>query len=256
MKRWLIYFILLLQCFFAACATAAPQIPPKPTAAAGIYVQDYAQVLSAEDKRRLLSIGQELDNKTTAQLAVVTVKTLDGQPIEDYALAILREWGIGSKEKNNGALIVVAVQDRRSRIEVGYGLEGLLTDGLTGRIQDQAMIPYFRKGNYAAGIVNGYAVTASLIAKDAGVQLTSINSEQIAVPAKTTNNTDQEYPFWLKLLIGAGIVLLLIIDNLFLGGVLTQMLFFMFLRGRGGGGGRGGFGGGGSGGGGGSSRSW
>lgn len=255
MKRWLIYFILLLQCFFAACATAAPQIPPKPTTAAGIYVQDYAQVLSAEDKSRLLSIGQELDNKTTAQLAVVTVKTLDGQPIEDYALSILREWGIGSKEKNNGALIVVAVQDRRSRIEVGYGLEGLLTDGLTGRIQDQAMIPYFRKGNYAAGIVNGYAVTASLIAKDAGVQLTSINSEQIAVPAKTTNNTDQEYPFWLKLLIGAGIVLLLIIDNLFLGGVLTQMLFFMFLRGRGGGGGRGGFGGG-SGGGGGSSRSW
>lgn len=255
MKRWLIYFILLLQCFFAACATAAPQIPPKPTAAAGIYVQDYAQVLSAEDKRRLLSIGQELDDKTTAQLAVVTVKTLDGHPIEDYALSILREWGIGSKEKNNGALIVVAVQDRRSRIEVGYGLEGLLTDGLTGRIQDQAMIPYFRKGNYAAGIVNGYAVTASLIAKDAGVQLTSINSEQIAVPAKTTNNTDQEYPFWLKLLIGAGIVLLLIIDNLFLGGVLTQMLFFMFLRGRGGGGGRGGFGGG-SGGGGGSSRSW
>lgn len=255
MKRWLIYFILLLQCFFAACATAAPQIPPKPTAAAGIYVQDYAQVLSAEDKHRLLSIGQELDNKTTAQLAVVTVKTLDGQPIEDYALSILREWGIGSKEKNNGALIVVAVQDRRSRIEVGYGLEGLLSDGLTGRIQDQAMIPYFRKGNYAAGIVNGYAVTASLIAKDAGVQLTSINSEQIAVPAKTTNNTDQEYPFWLKLLIGAGIVLLLIIDNLFLGGVLTQMLFFMFLRGRGGGGGRGGFGGG-SGGGGGSSRSW
>lgn len=255
MKRWLIYFILLLQCFFAACATAAPQIPPKPTAAAGIYVQDYAQVLSAEDKSRLLSIGQELDNKTTAQLAVVTVKTLDGQPIEDYALSILREWGIGSKEKNNGALIVVAVQDRRSRIEVGYGLEGLLTDGLTGRIQDQAMIPYFRKGNYAAGIVNGYAVTASLIAKDAGVQLTSINSEQIAVPAKTTNNTDQEYPFWLKLLIGAGIVLLLIIDNIFLGGVLTQILFFMFLRGRGGGGGRGGFGGG-SGGGGGSSRSW
>lgn len=255
MKRWLIYFILLLQCFFAACVTAAPQIPPKPTAAAGIYVQDYAQVLSAEDKRKLLNIGQELDNKTTAQLAVVTVKNLDGQPIEDYALSILREWGIGSKEKNNGALIVVAVQDRRSRIEVGYGLEGLLPDGLTGRIQDQAMIPYFRKGNYAAGIVNGYAVTASLIAKDAGVQLTSINSEQIAVPAKTTNSTDQEYPFWLKLLIGAGIVLLLIIDNLFLGGVLTQMLFFMFLRGRGGGGGRGGFGGG-SGGGGGSSRSW
>ena len=259
MKRWLIYFILLLQCFFAACAAAAPQIPPRPTAAEGIYVQDYAKVLSADDRRRLLNIGQELDSKTTAQLAVVTVNTLDGQPIEDYALSILRQWGIGSKEKNNGALIVVAVQDRRSRIEVGYGLEGLLTDGLTGRIQDQAMLPYFRKGNYAAGIVNGYAVTAALIAKEAGVQLAALNSEQSTVPRQTSSEA-QEYPSWLKLLLGAGIVLLLIIDNLFLGGVITQMLLLMFLRGRGRGGGgfgggRGGFGGG-SGGGGGSSRSW
>ncbi len=258
MKRWLIYFILLLQCFFAACAAAAPQIPPKPTAADGIYVQDYANVLSADDRRRLLGIGQELDARTTAQLAVVTVKSLEGQSIEDYALAILRNWGIGSRKKNNGALIVVAVQDRRSRIEVGYGLEGLLTDGLTGRIQEQAMLPYFRKGNYAAGIVNGYATTAAIIARDAGIQLETLSSaaNRTQQPADSDN---QEYPLWLKLLLGAGIVILLIIDNVFLGGVITQMLLLMFLRGRGGGGGfgggRGGFGGG-SGGGGGSSRSW
>lgn len=258
MKRWLIYFILLLQCFFAACASAAPQIPPKPAAADGIYVQDYANVLSADDRRRLLNIGQELDARTTAQLAVVTVKSLEGQPIEDYALAILRQWGIGSREKNNGALIVVAVQDRRSRIEVGYGLEGLLNDGLTGRIQDQTMLPYFRKGNYAAGIVNGYANTAAIIAKDAGVQLETLSSAQSRTPQQNTGES-REYPFWLKLLLGAGIVVLLIIDNVFLGGVITQMLLLLFLRGRGGGGGRGGFGGGfggGSGGGGGSSRSW
>ena len=83
----------------------------------------------------MLSLGAELDNKTTAQLTVLTINTLDGEPIEDYALEVLRQWGIGSKEQNNGALIVVAVKDRRSRIEVGYGLEGSLPDGLTGRIQ-------------------------------------------------------------------------------------------------------------------------
>ena len=96
-----------------------------------------------------------LTTKSTAQLAVLTINTLDGEPIEDYALEVLRQWGIGSKEQNNGALIVVAVKDRRSRIEVGYGLEGSLPDGLTGRIQDQYMIPYFKDGNYSKGIFAG-----------------------------------------------------------------------------------------------------
>lgn len=251
MKRWLIYFILLLQCFFAACASAQADIPPKPTAAQGIYVQDYAGVLSSADKQKILQLGQELDNKTTAQIAVLTVNTLNGQPIEDYSLAVLRKWGIGNKQKNNGALIVVAVKDRQSRIEVGYGLEGTLPDGLTGRIQDETMIPYFKKGNYAAGITNGYAATASVVAKAEGVQLSGVTAYQ---GGAQTASADEDYPLWLKLLIGAGIVALLIIDNLFLGGFITQMLFFALLRGRNNGGG-GGFGGG-SGGGGGSSRHW
>ena len=251
MKRWLIYFILILQCFLTAYAAAAPQIPPRPSAADGIYAQDYAHVLSEADKKQLLNLGQELDNKTTAQLAVITIDTLGGQSIEDYSLAVLRQWGIGSREKNNGALIVVAVRDRRSRIEVGYGLEGVINDGLAGRIQDQYMLPYFRKGDYAAGIVSGYANTAALIAKSANIKLDGLTSYQGGAQQRT--DSDDSYPLWLKLLIGAGIVIVLIIDNLFLGGFITQMLFFMFLRGRGGG--RGGFGGG-SGGGGGSSRSW
>lgn len=250
MKRWLIYFILLLQCFFAAYASAEMQLPPKPTAAQGIYVQDYAKVLSAADKQKILNLGQELDDKTTAQIAVLTVDTLHGYPIEDYSLAVLRSWGIGSKEKNNGALIVVAVKDRQSRIEVGYGLEGVLPDGLTGRIQDQTMIPYFKEDRYAAGIVNGYANTAAIVAKSANVKLEGLTNYKGGTQAAPA----EEYPLWLKLLIAAGVIGLLIIDNVFLGGVITQMLFFFLLRGRGGGGG-GGFGGG-SGGGGGSSRHW
>ena len=155
MKRFIICLLLILQTFFAAYAGAAPAIPPRPAAGSGIYVQDNAGVISEEDKQQMLSLGAELDNKTTAQLAVLTINTLDGEPIEDYALEVLRQWGIGSKEQNNGALIVVAVKDRRSRIEVGYGLEGSLPDGLTGRIQDQYMIPYFKDGNYSQGYFAG-----------------------------------------------------------------------------------------------------
>ena len=147
------------------------QIPPKPATSSGIYVQDNAGVFSAPVYSYLQSLGRQLDQKTTAQLVVVTVPSLKGAPLEDYSLQILRQWGIGSKEKNNGVLMLISTGDRKSRIEVGYGLEGALTDGLTGQIQDQYMIPYFRKGNYEEGIARGYEALALRIAKEYNVQL-------------------------------------------------------------------------------------
>ena len=147
------------------------QIPPKPPASSGIYVQDYAGVISAPVRSYLQDLGRQLDQKTTAQLAVVTVKSLNGAPLEEYSLKLLRDWGIGNKEKNNGVLLLVSTGDRKSRIEVGYGLEGALTDSLTGQIQDQYMIPYFRKGTYEEGIARGYEALALRIAKEYNVQL-------------------------------------------------------------------------------------
>lgn len=249
MKRWLIYFLLLLQMIFACAVHAEAAVPPKPAAASGIYVQDYAGVISQSDRQKILSIGQDLDNKTTAQIAVLTVKTLDGQPIEDYALEVLRTWGIGSKAKNNGALILVVTEDRRSRIEVGYGLEGVLTDGRTGNIQDRYMLPYFRRGDYSKGILQGYAAAAAAVAQSEGVQLQGVKYSGGA----QKSSAGGELPQWMNLLIAAAVIILLIIDNLFLGGIITRMLLFFFIRGGGRGGG--GFGGG-SGGGGGSSRRW
>ena len=250
MKRFLIYLVLLLQTFFAACAFATPSIPPRPSGS-GIYVQDYAGVIKDADKRQMLSVGRNLDEKTTAQLAVVTVNSLEDQPIEDYALAILREWGIGQKEKNNGVLIVVAVKDRTSRIEVGYGLEGVLPDGKTGRIQDEYMLPYFKQGDYSKGIKLGYTATAMTIAKSAGVELADKSmADSLQRQAKNTANNLT----FSDILIALIVIGVLIIDNLFLGGVITQMLLFFIFRGGGRGSG-GGFGGG-SGGGGGSSRRW
>lgn len=251
MKRFIICLLLILQTFFAAYAGAAPAIPPRPAAGSGIYVQDNAGVISEEDKQQMLSLGAELDNKTTAQLAVLTINTLDGEPIEDYALEVLRQWGIGSKEQNNGALIVVAVKDRRSRIEVGYGLEGSLPDGLTGRIQDQYMIPYFKDGNYSKGILQGYKAAAAKIAQGYNTELSGAKYQAPAPqPQKNTGSSLDD------LLFALGVIGFLIVDNLLLGGFFTRILLLLIFRGggRGGGGGRG-FGSG-SGGGGGSSRSW
>ena len=146
-------------------------IPPKPSASSDIYVQDHAGVISAPVRSYLQNLGQQLDQKTTAQLVVVTVKSLNGAPLEDYSLKLLRGWGIGNKEKNNGVLLLVSTGDRKSRVEVGYGLEGALTDSLTGQIQDQYMIPFFRKGSYEEGIARGYEELALRIAKEYNVQL-------------------------------------------------------------------------------------
>jgi uncharacterized membrane protein YgcG len=147
------------------------EVPPKPPASSGIYVQDYAGVISAPVRSYLQNLGRQLDQKTTAQLTVVTVKSLNGAPLEEYSLKLLRDWGIGNKEKNNGVLILVSTGDRKSRVEVGYGLEGALTDSITGLIQDQYMIPYFRKGTYEEGIARGYEALALRIAKEYNVQL-------------------------------------------------------------------------------------
>lgn len=247
-KHVLLLLVVLLQTFCAAAGLEAAEIPPKPQAGTNIYVQDYADVISPASEKIIYSLGRELDAKTTAQVAVLTVPTLDGEPIESYALNVLRSWGIGSKDKNNGVLIVVATQDRQSRIEVGYGLEGALPDGLTGRIQDQTMLPFFREGQYDKGIVNGYAATAATVAQEYNVKL-----EGVSYNPPAPQQQEDSLPLWAELLLGAAVVVLLIVDNLFFGGFITRMLIFSLFRGgRGGGGGFGG----GSGGGGGSSRRW
>jgi len=235
MKRWLVLLMLLIQAVFAVGAEAAIQVPPKPSVSSGIYVQDYAGVLSPQTRQALNAIGQDLDNKTTAQVAVVTVKTLDGQPIDEYGLTLLRQWGLGNKEKNNGALILVAVDDRQSRIEVGYGLEGVLPDGLTGRIQDQQMLPYFKQGQYEKGIVQGYLTVATTVAKSYDVKLEGVRYNGGA----QQGTGDTPMPGWMKALIAVGLIVLVIVDHMFFGGIITQFILLALLRGGGRGGGPG-----------------
>ncbi|MGI6262447.1 MAG: TPM domain-containing protein [Succiniclasticum sp.] len=175
MKRILLLAALLLQAILLplAAADAAAEIPAKPPA--GDYVLDQAGILSAETEKKINVYSRALDKRTKAQIAILTVKDLGGESPDEYALAVLRKWGIGDKKLNNGVLILVSVGDRRSRIEVGYGLEGTLTDGTAGRIQDQYMLPYFRQGNYERGIVNGYNAVLQTVLKEYGLELKNLD---------------------------------------------------------------------------------
>jgi uncharacterized protein len=276
MKIWLTLFFTLLQITLASVAFAAPKIPSAPTTS--IYVQDYANVLSTQTENYINSLGADLDKKTTAQITVVTIPSLEGASIDEYALDLFRTWGIGDKTKNNGVLMLIAVNDHKSRIEVGYGLEGALNDGLTGKIQDQYMIPYFKNNNYNQGTINGYTVLNQLAAKEYNVTVNYKQSLQ-NVNSSNSRNANNQYTqqnptasYWstlstlTKLLIISGLIIFFIIDNFFFRGFFLGILFsiirtlfylFLFFGGRGGGGGFGGGGfGGGSSGGGGSNRSW
>ena len=144
--------IMLIFTILAFYYTTYAVVSPKTN----FYVNDYADVLSEETENYILNSNIDLQSKTKAQIVVVTVKTLDGKTIEEYATELFREFGIGDKEKNNGVLLLCSTGDRMFRIEVGYGLEGALPDGKTGRIQDQYIIPYLKNDNYDEGIKNGF----------------------------------------------------------------------------------------------------
>lgn len=136
------------------------------------YVSDYADILSPARREQLTALLTELEQKTTAQIAVLIVKTT--QPLDEfqYGVKVFDSWKIGQKGKDNGALFLVAVEDRRARIHIGYGLEGILPDGKVGAILDEFVIPEFRAGRYDEGVYKGVWAVALVIAKDAGVELT------------------------------------------------------------------------------------
>ena len=112
------------------------------------FISDNAKVLNQSTRDNINAFLWDLQKKTGADIAVVTVNSLDGRSIEETALEIGRKYKLGKKGEDNGAVILVAPNDRKMRIEIGYGLEGIIPDGKAGRIRDEDMIPYFQKGDY------------------------------------------------------------------------------------------------------------
>ncbi len=256
MRKRLFFISLFLVIFTLGIAHGGPDSLPRPSG----YVSDFSGIISAQYKTMLESFISKIERKTTAEIAVVTVKSLDGEPIENYAVRLFERWGIGKKGKDNGILILVAPRERKLRIEVGYGLEGAIPDGLAGEIRDQYLLPYFKIGNYGEGIWNATVAIAAIIGKEYNVDLLSSEGlDESLYQVRTTSPAAR--------LLG-NILYLLILILIFGGRFWFFPLFFGLSRRRGywsgggyysgGGGFGGGFGGfgGGMSGGGGASGSW
>jgi uncharacterized protein len=145
MKRILVVGFLLISCFFLQ----AQNIPAKPNPPR--LVNDFANILTPGQIEALEQKLVHYDDSTSTQIAIVTVTNLGGYAEEEYALKILRDWGVGNKKSNNGVVILAAIEDRKLRIEVGYGLEGAIPDITAKQIIENELSPHFRRGEYYEG---------------------------------------------------------------------------------------------------------
>ena len=237
---------------FAGAAFAAPTFPQLT----GRVVDD-AHILSPDVQAQLTQKLADLEQRTSRQLVVVTLPSLQGYEIEDYGYQLGRAWGIGQKKLNNGVLFIIAPNERRVRIEVGYGLEPVLTDALSSVILNEAVLPKFKSGDMQGGIVAGTNAIVQQLLLDAPAA-----KARVAEAEKQVKDQNSDDPFTA---IFVFIVIMIVVGSIFrrggrgggLGVLPWIILGSMGGGGRGGFGGGGGFsGGGGSFGGGGSSGSW
>jgi len=145
------------------------------------YVNDYANLLSEETKQYIINVNAELQSKTGAQIVVVTIPSLEGQSLEEYANQLFREFCIGDKNKNNGLLLLLALKERQFRVEVGNGLEGILPDGKTGRIQNEYIIPYLKENNWNEGIKNGFDAFLDVIVDEYQVDINKDEPQEVQI---------------------------------------------------------------------------
>ncbi|MFD2717932.1 TPM domain-containing protein [Hymenobacter monticola] len=212
--RWLL--VLLLA--WASLTAAAQGVPPRPNPPR--LVNDLAGLMQPAEAEALERKLVAYDDSTSSQIAVVTVPSLGGDEIANYAQNLYESWGIGRKGKNNGILILVAQQEHQARIQTGYGLEGAVPDAIAKRIISNTLVPAFRENQYYAGLDRG---TDQLIALAKGeYKMDPADARQ----PRTRDRSGSGIPFWVI--------------------IAVMVLIFIMLRNRGGGGGRGnrGFGGG------------
>jgi uncharacterized protein len=242
--RW---FVLLAGVgVFATCLAESVETLPAPKG----YVNDFAGILSTDSVTALDQLCAQIDQKAHAQIAVVTVKSMAPDKsgavpsIEEFAVSLEEKWKVGPKSSDRGLLVIVSLNPRKYRIEVGYGLEGILNDAKVGDI-GRDMQPYLRSGDYSHGITVAVQELAQVIAADAGVSLQAPSTGPPGYHYETEPAT-QISPF--ALIVG-GIVVVVVLAVL-VGTGHIGLLFYLLLN-LFGGGGRGGYRGGGFGGGGG-----
>ena len=205
MKTWLRIFAPLLFCAGSAIAVDFGALKPQG------YVSDFAGVIDAGAKAQLERYCGVVEKSTGAQIALVTITTLEGEPVEDVANTLFRKWGIGQKGKNEGVLLLLVTQDHRSRLEVGYGLEPIMPDGFAGGLLRQ-LRPALRDNHISDAMMQAAQVIGATIAKEKNVSL-----DTNLVRPQRVRQKESPIPWWV-----------------IVGGLA---LFFVLMRGGGGGGG-------------------
>jgi len=255
------FLLVIFFCFLLASSSYAvvPPIPQMPSQ----YVVDLAGIINDNVEYRLNGYLKELEQKTTVQFVILTIQSLEGESLEDFSITTAHDrWELGQKGKDNGLLLLVSIDDRKYRFEVGYGLEGILPDSLVGSIGRQFLMPSYKKGDYSKGIYTAALAVINEIAVSEGVDITGMPTIQRRAyydPYGSSRKGGGIASKILSILFILGAIFLFIKYPRFF---LMLLLFSSMGGGRGwssgGGGGFGGFGGGGGGGfgGGGASGGW
>jgi uncharacterized protein len=194
------FLVVLSVLFILSAAVKVPAVEGPPAD----YIEDRAGIIDASTKAGLSSRLKALDQKTGIQMVVLTVPSTEGIPIEEYSIERAQKWGIGQKGKDNGILFVVAVNDRKYRIEVGYGLESVMPDSLAGTIGRQYMVPKFRQGDFSGGINDAANAVIGTVAKAYG---TEVEGTAPAEPVRQSKGKVKSIPSAFLLIFVAFIVL-------------------------------------------------
>jgi uncharacterized protein len=232
------FIVAVFICLLFVSAGRPANIPERPQK----YVVDMAGIINDTVENKLNGYLQELEQKTTAQMIVLTIPDLGGDSIEDLSIRIANDkWKLGQKGKDNGVLFLIALKDRKYRIEVGYGLEGVLPDSLVGSLGRKLLVPYFKKGDYSDGIYATSLAVANIIAKHYGVTIEGMPAVTYRSQPATGGNPVSGFSTIIA------IIFFIILGILFVRNPRSFLLFLLFfsMGGRGGPWGGGGFGGGG-----------
>ncbi len=244
--------VLTLILLLPACLSAQSLPVPRN------YVADRASVINQGTESRLNALLKDVERKTSVQMIILTVPSTDGIAIEKYSIDLATRWQLGQKGKDNGILFVLAVRDRKYRIEVGYGLEAVLPDSFVGTVGRQQLVPYLKSGDYSAGVLQATSAILKKLGAEYDVQFSGMSR----VARQPYQRRRRRNPIASLI----GFIFLVIIFALMPRRMRNFLLLYMILGGGrggryGGGGGFGGFGGfggggGGSFGGGGASGGW
>lgn len=211
-KNWLLGIGICL----IICGTAFAEEPVYPAYSG--FVNDFAGVIDSATKEKLEGLCRVLEKKTSAELAIAVVKSVAPLDSKTYAVKLFEKWKIGKKGKDNGILMLLAMDERRVEIEVGYGLEGVITDARVGEILDRYVVPYFKEGKFGEGLYNGAAAIAQKIAQAASQEL----GEGYKAEEQAKEEAKVEWPGWLMPAI-VGSIIVLVILSIFFSGIASGL---------------------------------